>query len=113
MACLKYTYLLVASLIANGLSGQELRIKMDSATSPGLVQNMLKYEGTYRDSLELAKRLQAVRMALYTKGFLLSEATLEQADSNYQLLINPGPQIIQNQLLLKISRRLHFATNCH
>ncbi len=63
-------------------------------------QQIQKFEGPVKDSVDLQNRITSIKTLLFSKGYLLSEATLLKKDSTFTLSINPGPQTFSGKINL-------------
>ncbi len=77
-----------------------LSIEFQSEPTPTLKQQIQKFEGAVKDSADIQNRITGIKVLLFSKAHLLSEANLSTGDSITVLTLNPGPQLFSGKMNL-------------
>ena len=81
---------------------QVVQISLDNEVEPGLLASVKTIEGPYADTLELARKVNDVKVFLYSKGYLFSESRVQFDDSLTILQVKTGPLITQAEPQLNL-----------
>ncbi len=77
-----------------------LSIEFQSDPTPTLKQQIQKFEGAVKDSADIQNRVTGIKVLLFSKAYLLSEANLSTRDSITVLTLNPGHQLFSGKINL-------------